>query len=350
MILGVAFAFALDVAAVLRTDPAKVSAAQAGVELLYARRLPEAKVAFDTLSVRYPTSGLGPLGLSILYQQQMFENDDFRFEGAYGQARDATRAQVAQGAAAPGDEALENFVLASVLGIDAIHLLRRHRYVTAFARAYDGLRALERCEAAAPEFVDPVLGDGMFLYWRTLVSERSTLIPDFSDRRAEGIERMQAAESGATFLGPGASLALAYAWMGEGRADLALAQTERIAARYPDNVLNQLMRYEVLLHLQRYTEAWSVVEHLDAAAVPRVWFHRGVALGRLGRWPEAARAYRAWLASPPAEAEQVTQAWYRIGDAELRSGHPDAARVALGVASGRGHKPARQALSRMDFP
>ncbi len=350
MIFAVAFAFAVDVAAVLRTDPAKVAAAQAGVELLYARRLPEAKQAFDALTVRYPTSGIGPLGLAILYQERMFENEDFRFESSYIAARDATRAQVAQGLGSPGDEALENFVLASILGIDAIHLLRRQSYVTALARAYDGVRALERCKAAAPGFIDPLLGDGMFLYWRTLVSEKSALIPDFPDRTADGIALMRAAEDGATFLGPGASLALSYAFMNEGRPDLALAQTDRIAARYPGNVLNQLMRYEILLHLQRYEEALAVVERLDAVANPRVWFHRGVALGRLNRWSAAATAYRAWLAAPPPDAEQVAQAWYRIGDAERRAGRLEPARTAFLEAAQRGHKPARQALTRMDPP
>lgn len=348
MILAAGLAFALDVATVLRTDPAKVDAAARGVDLLYARRLPEAQVVFTDLTVRYPTSGLGPLGLAILYQERMFENDDFRFETAYTQARDATRAQVAQGLAVPGDDALENFVLASILGIDAIHLLRRHSYVSALARAYDGIRALDRCKEAAPAFVDPVLGDGMFLYWRTLVSERSALIPDFPDRREEGITKMKQAEAGATFLGPGASLALAYAYAGQGRPDLALAQTDRIAARYPGNVLNQLTRYEILLHEQRYSEAWTVVEALDAAAIPRVWFHRGVALGRLGRWAEAAQAYRAWLAAPPPDAEQLAQAWYRVGDAEQRAGNLAAARQALSEAARRGHRPAAQALSRLE--
>lgn len=348
MILVLLPAFALDVATVLRTDPAKIAAAREGIEYLYARDLPAARRSFDTITVRWPTSGLGPLGLAILYQERMFENEDFQYEAPYEAARDAARTQLARGFAVPGDEALENFVLASVLGIDAIHLLRRHRAVGALAAAYEGVHALERCKEAAPAFVDPILGDGMFLFWRTVVAERSALIPAFPDRQEEGIRLMQRAEREATFLGPAAGLALAVAWRDESRPELALAQTVRLAERYPHNVLNAVTRFELLLSLQRYEEALALLSALDADEVPRVWFHRGTALGRLERWSEAAGAYRHWLDHAPPDESQRASGWYRYGDALRRSGDVANARTALAEAAARGHKGARRALDRWE--
>jgi len=350
VILAVAVAFALDLAVELRTDPTKLSLAQVGVEHLYARRYPEAQRHFEDLRTRYPTSGIGPLGLAILYQERNFEHEDLRYAAPYEKARDACRAQVAEGMAIPGDEAFESFVLAAVLGLDAIDLLRRESWLAALARAYDGMHMLERTKAAAPRFVDPLLGDGIFYYWRTLVARRSPLIPNFQDRRAEALGLMQRVEAEGAFLGPGASLALAYAWLEEGRPELALAQTDRLARRYPGNVLNQVSRYEILLAAQRYDEALGVVLALDAGVVPRVHFHRGVAYGRLGRWSEAAEAYESFLRADAPTGDRRAQAAYRAGDAWLRVGRRDRAEVLLVEAAGLGHRPARDRLKKLDSP
>jgi tetratricopeptide (TPR) repeat protein len=342
-----ALALAVDPVVALRTDPARVAAIRDGAELLYARRLPEAKALFDDATTRWPTSGIGPLGIALLYQERMFENEDFRFEGAYATARDATRAQVEAGSQEPGDEALEDFVLAGILGVDAIHLLRRHSYVASLGRAYEAMRALGRCEEAAPDFVDPLIGDGMFLYWRTVVSHRSALIPNFPDKRPEGMALLRRVESEGAFLGPAASLALTFAFVDQKRPDLALRQTERLTRLYPQNVLVRLATFEVLLGAARNAEALEVVAALDPQVVPRVWFHRGVVLGRLGRWSEAASAYRAWIDAGGLEPDQLTQGWFRLGDALVRAGDLAGGRAALTEAADRGHKPARKALAEL---
>ena len=198
--------------------------------------------------------------------------------------------------------------------------------------------------------MDPLLGDGIFYYWRTLVAQRSPLIPSFQDRRPEAIRLMQRVEAEGVFLGPGATLALAYAYLEEGRSDLALAQTDRLTRRYPGNLLNQVTRYEILLAAQRYDEALAVVLALDPGPVPRVWFHRGVAYGRLQRWSEAAEAYESFLRADAPTGDRRAQAAYRAGDAWLRVGRRDRAVALLKEAADLGHRPARERLQKLESP
>ncbi|MFN7143566.1 MAG: tetratricopeptide repeat protein, partial [Myxococcota bacterium] len=337
-------------AAALGTDVPRVEATRAAIELLYQRRYKEARKAFDALTARYPTSGIGPLGAALIWQGLMFENFDFRYEGQYRVAYDAARAQLAAGAKEPGNDALEAFIGAGLQGLDAIWALRKGEVLTALDRAISGMRGLERTKALAPAFKDALLGDGMYLYWRSVVTRSSRLLPDFPDRRAEGLALMKRAEAESVFLGAGASLSLAYAYIEERQLAHALDRSLAIRMRYADNVMNNMTLGRVYTSLRRYDDALRVYDEVlaDEPKNQRVHYFRGVVLARTGRYAEAARAYHHYVGFREVPGPLRSQAWYRLGTVYEQLGDPRRAHAAFeqAVATG-GNEAARRALDRM---
>jgi tetratricopeptide (TPR) repeat protein len=336
-------------ASALGSDVERVAATQAAIELLYQRRYKEARAAFDALNTRYPTSGIGPVGVVLIYQALMFENFDFRYEGQYKVAADQARKQLAAGAKEPGNDALEAFLGAGLAGVEAIFALRKNEVLAALDRALAGMRLLEKTKALAPDFRDTLVGDGMYLYWRSVVTRSSKLLPDFPDRRAEGLALLQRAEIESVFMGPGASLSLAYSYIEERQLAAALDSCLSLRTRYPANVINNLTLGRIYTSMRRYDEALRVYDTVvrDDPRTQRVHYFRGLVLARQGRYAEAARAYEAYIAFLEVPAELRSQALYRLGTVYEKLGDTRARSAYQQAVTGSGNEAARRALARM---
>ena len=320
-----------------------------GCEYLYARRYREAKAVFDDIATRWPTSGVGPLGVAILYQALMFENFDWKYDSQFRAASASARAQLELGLSETGAEPLEHFVLAAISGLDAVHSLRKGDYLKALGSAVIGMRALEQTEAEAPDLADPRIGEGMYLYWRSVVTASSSWLPDFPDRRADGVRAMMQAESGATLLGPGASLVMAYSYIEEREWPQALSRLDVNAARYPDCVVNELTRGRVLTALSRYDDALTVYDHVVAQNVQneRVYYFRGIVLSRMGRAADAETSWRTYLAYPSPPPEYKGQTWFRLGLARKAAGDVAGARAAFTAGANLDNEASRAALEKL---
>lgn len=336
-------------AAMLRIPTDLLLRSQGACDLVFARRYREAKVAFDEIGVRYPTSGVGPMGTAIMYQALMFENFDWRYDAQFRTASAQSRAQLEIGLAESGAEPLEHFVLAGISGLDAVHSLRKGDYLAALGSALTGMRALGQAEAEAPDFPDPRIGDGMYEYWRTIVTASSNLLPDFPDKRAEGLRHLMQAESGGVLLGPGASLVMAYAYIEEHDLPRALQKVDVNVARYPDCIVNNMTRGRILTSMRRYDEALAVYDRVLAqgAKNERAYYFRGIVLGRMGRMPEAIVAWNTYLAFPNPPPEYKGQTWYRVGVARQRTGDTEGARAAFTAGAGLGNEAASAALETL---
>ena len=336
-------------AAMLHISEDLLLSSQAACELTFARRYRDARAAFDDISARYPTSGVGPLGNAILYQALMFENFDWAYDAQFRAASAQTRAQVELGLEQPGAEPLEQFVLAGLGGLDAIHSLRKGDYLVALGRALVAMRALRSVEELAPAFPDPRIGDGMYLYWRSVVTAQSSLLPDFPDRRREGIEALQRAEAGGVLLGPGASLVLAFAWIEERDLPRALRSVDVNNVKYPDCVVNALTRGRILTSMRRYDEALAQYDRVVAQRVnnERVHYFRGIVLARTGRYAEAAAAWTTYLGFSAPPEEYRAQTYYRLGDVRARLGDSDGARAAYAAGAKLGNVAAKHALEAL---
>ena len=118
------------------------------------------------------------------------------------------------------------------------------------------MKYVSRAGEMAPEFVDAQLGDGLWLYWRSVVALNTPGVPAFSDERAKGIQMMQNAQSNSVFLRPAAGHALTYTWIEEGRMNRALGLATSLSRAYPNNIVN----LQVLGRIQMYRRMYEQSE------------------------------------------------------------------------------------------
>ena len=137
-------------------------------------------------------------------------------ESQYQTAHRSARMELEEALQIPGNDAWENFLLAD-FGIESIHLMRREEFVKALNRGYEAMKAVEKTQKLAPDFTDINLGDGLFNYWVSVVSQHTKLIPDMGDKRELGIQQLLLVERSAVFLQPPATLALTFTWIEEGK-------------------------------------------------------------------------------------------------------------------------------------
>ncbi len=337
-------------AEVLAIDLAFAERCRSAVELIYARRYKEAKTELDKLSVEYPTTGIGPSGIAVIYQALMFENFDFRYEKQYKLTHASALRQIADGQRTPGNEAIEFLLLAGMQGLDAIHKMRRAEYLPAIALGIDAVRSLGEVKRVAPNFVDPLMGDGMYMYWRTVIARTTPLLPDGPDEREAGKALMRQVEKEGVLFSPAATLALTYAYLEERDLRNALARTMYGREKYPNNVINNMTAGRVLSQMRRYDDAVRMYRDVLATAPDnqRSHYHLGVVYSRQAKSTEAETAFRTYIAfaDPPAEAKG--QAWYRLGLLYTRQQRTDDARAAFqqAVAVGK-NEAARKALTKL---
>ena len=302
-------------AEILKMDVAFADKCRSAIDLIYQRNYKDARTAFDALTTEYPTTGIGPSGLVVIYQALMFENFDFRYEKQYELAYASARKQIDAGLKTPGNEAIEYFLLAGMTGIEAIHDMRKGQYVAAFGKALDAIKALKACKAAAPAFVDPWLGDGMYLYWRTIVVSQSKLLPKVEDKRDEGVALMLKSEKEGVFLGPAATLSLIYSYIEEREMGSAKSKYVRGYRLYPDNVINNMTGGRIYTATRDFPIALRAYADVLRVAPDnqRVHYHRGIVYTRQGELASAEQEYKTYLAYKDIPNDYRGQTLYRLG-------------------------------------
>ncbi|MBK9369040.1 MAG: tetratricopeptide repeat protein [Deltaproteobacteria bacterium] len=332
----------------LNVDPALLHESWRGVELLYLRRYKDGKAHFDAMTTRWPLSGVGPAGNALLYQGMMMENFDFKWESQYN-THSSQAVQTLQAALkSPGAEPWERFLLGMMMGVESIHKMRKTDYFPALSRGLEAMEHLSVAQRLAPSFADAHLGDGLYLYWRSVVTLSHKALPSFGDARPEGIQKMQTVEREGVFLSPGATLGLAFTWIEERDTSRALEACQKNHRRYPDNVINNLVASRVHLSRRELTQSLKMLDEVleDAPDNERAHYYYATVYLRMGRLDDAERALDKYLSFNLAP-DQRAQALYRKGDVALRREHFSAARGHYEQSASLGYKPAAEKLNRL---
>jgi tetratricopeptide (TPR) repeat protein len=302
-------------ARILDMDPEFINASRLGIELIYKRDYKGAKSHFDEMAVKYTETGIGPVGRAVIWQTLMLENFDFKYEKQYEVAfKDATT-RLKDALDVPGSDAWENFLLGGILGIDAVHLMRKGNYVQALNRGYEAMRHVEACRKEAPDFPDLLLGDGIYNYWRSVVTMNSKLLPDFTDNRVEGIAQMKRAQAESIFLQAPATVALAFTYIEQRDFKRAGNEAERNYRRYPHNVINNLLYARIFVYQRQYQRAEGLLETVlqDAPDNERVHYYLSLVYGRTRRFDEAVAEGQKYL-SYDIQPEYRSTTLFRLGN------------------------------------
>ncbi len=301
----------------LKLDPQYVFEVQRGIELVFLRDYNGARDHFEKLDAAYPGTGVAEVIDVLVWQALMLENFDFKYSQQYWVSSKAAREALDVALKAEGGEGWEHLLYCGVSGIEAIHTMRQSQYTKALSLAFEAMGHLKESKEAAPDFPDLLLADGMYNYWRSVVTMTSKVLPDFGDRRVEGIEQIQAVEQAGVFLAPAATLSMAFTWLEEGAMKKALASCQTNRRAYPQNVVNNLVTGSTYVYMKKYDEALQVFDEVQAVDPKnkRVLYWKGVAKLRKGDAKGAEKELRAYLASDYLETYQRAAAHWRLGTA-----------------------------------
>ena len=332
-------------AELLGLPPEFVNDARTGLDLIYQRAYPKAMDHFGAMDGRWPGSAVGPVGRGLVFQALMLENFDFKYEKQYQTNWADARSKVTQAIEVPGNDAWDYFLLVGVVGVEAIHATRKYQYVEALTKAYEALRALEKCRELAPAFPDLSLADGINNYWRSVVAMNTALIPDGPDRRAEGISQMAYAETNSVFVGAPATLALTFSYLEERDLKRALGAATRSHQRYPHNVINNLVLARIYVYMRRFPAAEEVLA--DEPDNERAHYYLSMIYSRTKRMDQAIAEMEKYLTFQLIPEYRGT-ALYRLAGYHYRKGeYAKAAALYQQAVDADKHKGAKRRLEHM---
>jgi len=337
-------------AKILKMEPEFVAGIQSGLELLYRRKYNGARDHFATLEEQFPKTGIRAVADTLVWQALMLENFDYRYDKQYWTSSKQARNDLEGALKLPGNEAWEHLLMATILGVESIHTMRQGGYLNALQLAFQAMDNIERSRKAAPDFIDLQIADGLYNYWRTVITMNSKLLPDFGDHRVEGIEQLQNVESGGLFVGPLATLSLAFTWMEENELKQANAAYGRNNRAYPDNIINNLVGSMVQIARRQYGDAVATLDHvfeIDSKNA-RAHYWKGLALLRDGKLEGAQSELETYLAGEHLEKFQRSTTHYRLGQLHVRrKDYGKAMEHFEASAKTDGNKAAKRAIDRL---
>ncbi|MFT7520326.1 MAG: tetratricopeptide (TPR) repeat protein [Kiritimatiellia bacterium] len=337
-------------ARVLDLHPDYVQGTRDGFAMVFRREYKGARKHFVVLDEKFPGTGISASIDAFVWQALMLENFDFRYDRQYELSNKRAMAELKVALKDPAHQGWEHFQLAGLVGIEAIHMIRHGSYIPALNRAFEAMDHAQAARLAAPDFVDLDIADGMYNYWRTVVTMSSKMLPDFGDQRAEGIQQIKNVEAGGIFLSDPATLALAFSWLEERKFKEAATACAKNRRKYPNNVINNLLAGQAFIYQRKYDSAIAVYDHVLTVAPEnnRVHYYLGLANMRKGDSRTAITHYERYLASDHLEAYQLASGHYRLGQANYRVKSYKTAEEQYKLSvKVNGFKPAKRALSRM---
>lgn len=303
------------------------AATQEGMDLIYQRRYLEALDHFEGMGFDFPDSPVGPVGRSLVYQAQMFENYDFSRERSYKTELADAQVRLKRALKSSPHPEWIWFLNAVHLGVDAIYDVRKKRYLPAFDKAWDALEEIKKVERGAPDFEDVDLALGLYNYWRTVITESVDVLPPFGDKRSQGLAQIRNARDNGLLAQAPASFALTFSLIEKGDFKAAVKEGERTQKEYPGSVLNQLILAQAYRRARKYPEALAILDSVRTKhpEIQRVWFHIGDVHYKSRRNNGKAReAFLRYLKSDPVD-DYKAYTYYRLGQLERRARNYDEA-------------------------
>lgn len=334
----------------LDLQPEYVQRTRVGFQQVFQRDYKGARQHFVKLDQDYPGTGISGSVDTLVWQALMLENFDFRYDRQYSVAHDKAIRDLKTALKDPEHQGWEHFQMAGLLGVGAIHMVRQGTYLPALNQAFVAMDHIQKAREASPNFVDLDIADGMYNYWRTVVTMSSKMLPDFGDQRQLGISQIQNVEKGGVFLSEPATMALAFSWLEEREFKQATNACMRLRRAYPNNVINNLLTAQSFIHQRRFQPALDVLGHIRKTAPEnnRVYYYLGLAHLRKGEPQTAIKHLERYLSSDHLEGWQKASGHYRLGQAHYKLKAYGSAQYHYQLAvKETGHKPSKSALDRM---
>lgn len=239
-----------------------LSTAIDGVELLISRRYSEANSLFQQITDKYPTLAIGPFGLMLYAQAKMSENLDFSqndlFDYSYKLLMDRTNLAISNETSL----AWNYFVRGCGHGIHGLFSFRKNDLWTMLQDGWNAVSDMKESRNLAPKFADPLLGLGIFDYWRTMMTGQRWYLSFLGDKKVEGVRQMEESRDQGVFTPLIAQVALAYSYFEDGKLPEAYSSAEEISNAYPSNIIALQLLGQIQARRGLYDQAKNYYEQV----------------------------------------------------------------------------------------
>lgn len=262
-------------------DEAKL--ALEGQELIFERRYDDALKLFQDFEKKYPDSPLGPFGRMVVYEVQMLEREDFSLQKEFLEAAKRGEKKVDKIMQFYRPAPKDIFYSGALIGLNGFFNARKGNWWKAYLKGNKSRQIFNSIIKKEPLFIDSMFGVGMYIYWRSVFTNRLKFLPFFSDKRQEGINIVKMVAKSGYLARELAKVNLGIIYLEEKHYDDALNVFKEYSKKYPKNVMLHILSGKTLLAAKRYSESigkFKKVMELDASLYkPRYFMGMAAALG-----------------------------------------------------------------------
>jgi tetratricopeptide (TPR) repeat protein len=290
-----------------------------GQTLIFSRKYPEAIQYFSSLEKKYPQSPLGTFGLMATYNTKMFENFDFTLDQDFEEVQKRNKEIVNKIADNKNASAWDSFLCGASSGLRGFYYIRKDKVLKGLGEANQAKNCLQRALELDPKFVDPLMGLGLFDYWRSVFTNRFKFLPFFKDHRQEGIDQIKKSIQEGTIVPELATAALTFVYSEGNRAKEGLPLAENILEKYPTNIIMKNLKGNFLMLLGKYPESRNIFEEVlhEAPEINVARYYLGLNFYRTKNIPTAKMWFEQFLSHHPNPAWQA-YAHYMLGEIALK--------------------------------
>ena len=313
----------------LGVDAAHEDAIRMGQALILNREYDEGIAYFEEFKKQHPDSGLGPLGIALVYQAQMLENGDFAQEKEFDKAAKSAEKKLEDALEDPGMDVWDRMMSGGFYGVRGMHSMRKKKYFSAVNDGWEALSLMKWIKKKEPDLADTDLGLGAYDYYRSAMTRSVSWLPFFPDKRKQGVKAMERALVDAQYVRPIVQLVLVYTYIDERRYDDAITLGEDLVAKYPKNTLIRVQLGRAWSRKGKYSKAVEVFREVEELQPDNkvVGYYIGSNLMYEGKDLDTAETYLRAFIADPAGTEWRGWAYERLGDLYQKRGKPEIAIV-----------------------
>jgi tetratricopeptide (TPR) repeat protein len=192
-----------------------LSTIERGIRASIAEKYDTALALFDSLKQNNPQHPAGHFFFAAVLQARMTDLETQKWQDDFhkhiDQAIVLARKNIDQ-----NDGIIPfRYYFGAGLSYKSLQLGREKKYLPAIKLGMAAVDELEKTMEQNPAFFDPLLGIGLYQYWRSHLTKSLTWLPFFSDQRTEGIEKIIKAAENSEFSRWAALSSLAWIYMEE---------------------------------------------------------------------------------------------------------------------------------------
>jgi tetratricopeptide (TPR) repeat protein len=159
-----------------------------GINFSIAQDYDRALATFAGMQAQYPQHPAGAFFAAAVWQTRMMDFETKQWEkNFYSEIDRAINLAKEKLNKSPQDSEM-HFYYGAALGYKSFQLARDAKYMLSFQIGLNSIKELQKSLDCDSTFLDPYLGLGSYIYWRSNLTKKIARLPIFADKRSDGID------------------------------------------------------------------------------------------------------------------------------------------------------------------